>query len=126
MYVRERLAATIFIWLMLAGGVTVLIGNSMLMSDDSVLILAAMFAVFGVITAAATHSIWNSTLGVNSADQEQAQAEKSKRSADSRVSKLLASLDDNELDDLRQRLSAQDGELLSLDDLLQERNRRSR
>ncbi|MBC7871540.1 MAG: hypothetical protein H7Y09_11930, partial [Chitinophagaceae bacterium] len=54
MYVRERLAATIFIWLMLAGGVTVLIGNSFTMSDDSVRILAMMFAVFGVITAAAT------------------------------------------------------------------------
>ncbi|MBC7869983.1 MAG: hypothetical protein H7Y09_04030 [Chitinophagaceae bacterium] len=123
MYVRERLAATIFIWLMLAGGVTVLIGNSFMMSDDSVRILAMMFAVFGVITAAATRFIWNGTLGLNSIDQ--AQAEKSKRSADTRVSKLLASLTDDELDDLRQRLSAQDGELVSLNDLLQERNRRS-
>jgi|GEM_PF-1776788 len=126
MYVRERLAATIFIWLMLAGGVTVLIGNSFMMSEGAVSTLTVMFAIFGIVTAAATRFIWNGTLGLSSSDQAQAQAEKSKRSVDSRVRKLLASLDDNELDDLRQRLSAQDGELVSLDDLLQERNRRSR
>jgi len=126
MYVRERLAATIFIWLMLTGGVTVLIGNSFMMSEGAVSTLTVMFAIFGIVTAAATRFIWNGTLGLSSSDQAQAQAEKSKRSVDSRVRKLLASLDDNELDDLRQRLSAQDGELVSLDDLLQERNRRSR
>ncbi len=126
MYVRERLAATIFIWLMLTGGVTVLIGNSFMMSEGAVSTLTVMFAIFGIVTAAATRFIWNGTLGLSSSDQAQAQAEKSKRSVDSRVRKLLASLDDNELDDLRQRLSAQDGELVSLDDLLQERSRRSR
>lgn len=52
------------------------------------------------------------------------QAAKAKRRG--RVERLLEDLDDAELDELRQRLGAGDGELLGLGDLLAEQERRAR
>lgn len=107
-----RLIATAIIWTAL----TAIVMTGMLMNTDMNFIILAIIFGAGVV---GTISVWESAK--NDAAQE---AEKTKRRG--RVDRLLDGLSDAELDDLRARLGASDGEVLGLDDLLAERDRRTR
>ncbi|MDX1991704.1 MAG: hypothetical protein SF029_04920 [bacterium] len=127
MYARERLIATIFIWFAVGSIGTMFVINAFMMSEAAVITIGVMTLVIALAALLATRFVWNGTLGMTPQMMQQQAAEKGKRSSDTRVSRMLAGLTEDELDDLRERLMAQDdGEMTSLEALMMEQNRRSR
>jgi hypothetical protein len=126
MYVRERMVVTIVLWIIIA----VLLANATVMSSGAEVPLALIMMIGGALT---TRFVWNGTLGLSAEDRRAAyreetvtESEKAKRT--NRVSRLLDTLSDDELDELRARLMAQeDGEInTTLEELLAEREERRR
>jgi hypothetical protein len=127
MYARERLFATIFIWFAVGAIGTMFVMNAFMMSEAAVITIGVMTLVIALAALLATRFVWNGTLGMTPQMMQQQVAEKGKRSSDTRVSRMLAGLNEDELADLRERLMAQDdGEITSLEALLMEQDRRSR
>lgn len=93
---RERLIATLVIW----SGVTIMLtaGSSVLSQDAAAATLTIMAASF------ATFAVWMS-LRWTGAGEMTHQLEKGKR-RNNRLSRLIDSLDENELQDLEDRLAA--------------------
>ncbi len=108
-----RLIATACIW-----GMTPLI--ILAATDSAVRDLNAVILVAIVMFAAAfsTRAVWN-----NVTETAQTMAEKSKRTGSRRVNRLMDGLSDDELDELRSRLSG-DGEMVPLESLIQQRGGR--
>ncbi|MBL8162863.1 MAG: hypothetical protein JNJ61_12820 [Anaerolineae bacterium] len=107
---EARLGATLLIWAAFTViSVVALIAQQFNIPIVVVLAGASMFA---------TMSVWESA---KKADSDEKVAEKSKRRT--KVENMLAKLDERELDELRARLSDSDGEMVSLDDVLDERRR---
>lgn len=108
----SRMLTTAFIW-----GVTPLIilaaTESAVRDQYAVLLVTIVMIVAG----ASTHAVWKG--GDNAAT---APADKHKRTGSRRVRRLVDSLSDDELDELRARLSA-DGEVVPLETLLAEQRR---
>ncbi len=100
----DRLKAIFFIWGAFAAAAIASFGSGSPLVPESIFI--ALFYVIGVLVA---------TRFVTYAPQAREEAEKAKRRS---VDRLLASLSDDELDALRERLSSGDGELVSLEDVL--------
>lgn len=106
-----RMITTAIIWgVLLLMAVTAMVTHT---SMDFWMILLGLAA--GTIS---TLFIWDDHATVATS------AEKSKRSG--RVDQVLKRLNDAELDELRARLVESDGEMLSLNELLAERERRAR
>lgn len=112
-----RFGATIAIWV----AVTIIAVAAMvtrIQIDGGALV--ALFFVLIIGGAGGTHAVWNSGSG-NSAES----AEKTKRR--SKVEQLVEKLDERELEELRARLmSENDGEAVSLDELMGEQGRQQR
>jgi hypothetical protein len=126
MYVRERMVVTIVLWIIIG----VVLANATVMSSGSIVPLTLIMMIGGALT---TRVVWNGTLGLSAEDrraayhdQVAASSEKAKRT--NRVSRMLDGLSDDELDELRTRLMAeQDGEInTTLEELLAEREERRR
>jgi hypothetical protein len=131
---RERAAATIFIWISLAVS-TGLILNSLKYTEvdpttmlaQTVLVpeqwqLGAAILIFVLIlgAAGATTAIWQSTVGEHAT---RAHAEKAKRHhRDARIKRLLETLDDEDLDLLEGERMSGEEERLSLEALLRKRS----
>lgn len=108
-----RLLATAVIWMAVTG---IMISMAVTNTDINFIIVAIVMGT----GAGATASIWNASHGEKAA---LSQSEKSKRR--SRVERLLDSMDDRELEELRARLDENvDGEMVTLDEVLAERRRR--
>lgn len=103
-----KMLVTFFIW-----GMAPLIVIAA--TDQAVRDINAVIVVTVVMLAAAmgTRAVWTSD-----ALTVEAQTEKSKRVGSRRVRRLMDSLSDDELDELRARLG-EDGEVVPLDSLLQ-------
>jgi hypothetical protein len=116
---ETRLYATIAIWSALAVmGVAAMVTRIQL--DGGALV--ALFFVLIIGAAGGTAAVWNSG---NAKQEAVDEAEKAKRR--SKVERLVEKLDEQELDELRARLMAEnDGEALSLDELMQESGRQHR
>jgi hypothetical protein len=118
MYVFARSAVTLGIWIM----VMIMLSNVAVFASGNIVPLTF---ILSVAAAASTGFIWNARLGGDSDRRRQVEiAGKAKR--DDRMGRLLSSLSDDEIDDLRQRLMArEDGEIsTTLEELLAERERR--
>ncbi len=102
----DKLKATFFIWVafVLASMFTIA-GHDL--SGGAVF----MALIYTIAALTATGFVMNSK-------DTAAEPVKAKRS---RVDRLLSSLDDDELDALRERLSQSDGEVVSLEDVLRQR-----
>jgi hypothetical protein len=126
MYARQRTVVTIVLWIIIG----VVLANATVMSSGSIVPLTLIMMIGGALT---TRVVWNGTLGLSAEDRRDAyreetviNSEKAKRT--NRVSRMLDSLSDDELDELRARLMAeQDGEInTTLEELLAERDQRRR
>ena len=116
---ETRFGATLAIWI----AVTVIAVTAMVtgIKLDGVA-LFALFFVLIVGAAGGTAAVWNSG---NSNEGAAESAGKSKRR--SKVERLVEKLDEHELDELRTRLmSGNDGEVVSLDELMGERGQQRR
>jgi len=110
-----RLLATAVIWLASMGIIIALAVTGSEALNNFIVVAIIMGTAAG-----ATASIWNAAHGEKAA---LSQSEKSKRR--SRVERLLDSMDDRELEELRTRLDENvDGEMVTLDEVLAERRRR--
>ncbi len=112
---EARVLGTFFIWLAVAiigAGAMV---NAITLGGIIVFLIVAIVAGMGM---SATQSIWGK--GHENAESD---SEKSKRR--SRVDRVLERMDEADLDELRARLmSESDGEAVSINELLAERDRR--
>lgn len=109
-----RMLTTVIIW----GLVASVIITGMIQSYDAGG-LAVLTLILGAGAAIVTEKIW-----AVSSESPAIAAEKAKRR--SKVDRMLERLDDRELAELRARLmSEQDGEAISLEDLLDEQARRT-
>ena len=138
---RERAFTTSVIWIALAVATGVILDSirytvlvpAPIPNDSTRLIeqtafvsswwqFGAGFLIFVLILAAmgATIAIWESA---KKDDKAQLEAEKAKRdNRDARIKRLMATLDDDELDALEQRRIGDDGERLSVESLLRKRD----
>lgn len=107
-----RLITSAIIWTAL----TAIIITGMLSGIEMNFIVLAVILGAGALS---TMAVWDQKS--DTADKE---AEKAKRRG--RVDTFLDGLSEAELNDLRARLDVSDGEVLGLDDLLAERDRRTR
>ncbi|MBZ0281251.1 MAG: hypothetical protein K8L97_10965 [Anaerolineae bacterium] len=108
-----RLLATVSIW---AAALGIMIAMAVTGQEINFIIVAIVMGT----SAGATATIWGNTHNDRSAERE---SEKSKRR--SRVERMLESMDDRELEELRARLDENvDGEMVTLDEILAERRRR--
>jgi len=144
---RERAAATIFMWIALAVSIDRILaslkyeqwvplstapGNGvyqvMLVSEGWQLGAAILILVLVIAGAIGTGVIWGNTSSSSETQAQAQQSEKAKRdNREARIKRLVASLDDEELDALEsQRLEnerfADDGERQSLETLLRKRS----
>lgn len=109
-----RMLTTVIIW----GLVASVIITGMIQEYDAGA-LAVLTLILGIGAAIVTEKIW-----AVSGESPVIAAEKAKRR--SKVDRMLERLDDQELAELRARLmSEQDGEAISLEDLLDEQARRT-
>lgn len=108
----SRVIATGFIWFMAALILGILRDS---VSSFNLVVLAGMLLL---TVGLSTRWVWNS--GAQPATAEETSAEKAKRIEADRVSRLVDSLSDDELDHLRARLSEQE-RMVPLDDLLRDR-----
>ncbi|MCB9451106.1 MAG: hypothetical protein H6672_06680 [Anaerolineaceae bacterium] len=112
-----RTIATVAIWMMVTG----IIITGMIMEYDAGGI-AVLALIMGIGAAIATEKIWL-TEGESKDARDRERREKAKRR--SMVDRMLERLDESQLNELRARLmSEQDGEAVSLEDLLEEQARR--
>lgn len=112
---EARVAGTCGVWLAVAIIGAGALANAFSLGGLFVFLIVAVVAGMGMT---ATQAIWG-----KSQENGEVSVEKSKRR--SRVDRLLEKMDDAELDELRARLmSESDGEAVSLNDLLAERERR--
>ncbi len=113
----DRLKAIFFIWAAFAVATTVtFFGNS----PDVITLFLGL--IYGAAAAGSTVAVMLAPMeGISAA--QMAQASKQKRG---NVERLLNSLNEDELDHLRERLSVDDGdgEMVSLDHLMRERRER--
>jgi hypothetical protein len=110
-----RVVGTCGIWFAVIIIGVAAITNAMFMNGVLVFLLVMIMAI---AAASATQSIWGHAHAETSQN-----ADKIKRR--SRVDRVLERMNDDELDELRARLmSESDGEAVSLNDLLAERDRR--
>jgi multisubunit Na+/H+ antiporter MnhF subunit len=110
---QARALTTTIIWIIFAAiAITALVAGQRV--DDGVVIATMISTVIACL--AGTNMVWRGTYGHDGAIAE---AEKTKRRT--RVERVLDSMDERELDELRARLSESDGEMISLDDVLAER-----
>ena len=132
MYIREKSVVTIILWLLVCGAIVAITVAGSVFTDPTpigfFLAVAAMFA---------TRFIWKSTDSIEALMREQMQQEinhyqqntgstsqKIKRDGASRVGQLLDHLDDDEIEDLRNRLQTWDDDgAASFDELLAQRRR---
>ncbi|MFN8448120.1 MAG: hypothetical protein U0521_05915 [Anaerolineae bacterium] len=138
---RERAAATIFMWIAQAISIGLILGslrytelvpspvNSTELVAQTMLVptqwqLGAAVLIFCLIAAAAggTVAIWvGSARGAE--HQSLRQVEKAKRdNRDARIKRLLATMDDDELDELERARLVDEEDRLSLESLLRKRN----
>ena len=102
-----RVLATMFVW----GGVSILGGFTDVSGGAAVIMVAILaFAAMG-----STWAVWQTD---TQGSDEQIAVEKSKRTNAPRLSRLIDSLDDDEIAELRLRLMANDEESVPLDTLL--------
>ncbi len=107
---EDKLKAIFFIWAAFVLACLFTFANKATIEAGHVFI-----GLFFVVAAlAATHTVMEAPLP--------AEAQPGGKSKTRKVDRMLSSLSDEELDQLRQRLS-DDGELLSLDEVMQERKR---
>ncbi len=136
---RERAAATIFMWIAVATSIGLILGslkytefvaspiNTSEMVAQTMLVpeawqLGAAVLIFMLITGATagTVAIWNAATRKD--ERRAQQAEKAKREdRDARIKRLLATMDDDDLDALEHERLLDDGERLSLESLLRKR-----
>ncbi len=110
-----RLLATCVIWLAAMGTIIALAVTGSEALNNFIVVAIVMGAAAG-----ATIPIWTASQGESAALRESG---KSKRR--SRVERMLESMDDRELEELRARLDdSVDGEMVTLDEVLAERRRR--
>jgi hypothetical protein len=115
---EARVAGTCGVWLAV---MVVAVGAIVTAKVLGGVLVFLIVAILAGVAAAATQAIW----GASSQGSTAQNSEKSKRR--SRVDRMLERMDDAELDELRARLmSESDGEAVSLNELLAERERRSR
>jgi flagellar biosynthesis component FlhA len=111
-----RMIATGIIW----AAITAIMMTMMITQSDLNFIIVAILAGAAWF---ATDTVWSS--GKNEAKAAQEESEKAKRQT--KVERLVDTLSQQELNELRSRLVADsDGELVSLDDVLSEQRRQSR
>lgn len=118
---RERAVTTSIIWIALAVSIDRIFANVSSMSSDP-LQIGSMVLAFVLILASlgGTIAIWESAAGKKE-EEVRKQAEKAKRdNREARLKRLLATLDDDELDALES--VDEEGERLSLETLLRKRN----
>ncbi len=138
---RERAAATIFMWIAQAISIGLILGslrytelvpspvNSTELVAQTMLVptqwqLGAAVLIFCLIAAAAggTVAIWVSA-SRGAEHQSLRQVEKAKRdNRDARIKRLLATMDDDELDELERARLVDEEDRLSLESLLRKRN----
>ena len=106
----DRLKAIFLIWAAFALATIVTVWGRDL--DAAPLFMTLFYAV---AAASATHSVMQAPVA------ESGEYTKTKRR---NVERMLSSLSDDELDHLRERLSTDDGEMVSLDALMRERRER--
>lgn len=138
---RERAAATIFMWIAQAISIGLILGslrytelvpspvNATELVAQTMLVptqwqLGAAVLIFCLIAAAAggTVAIW---VGASRSAEHQSlrQVEKAKRdNRDARIKRLLATMDDDELDELERARLVDEEDRLSLESLLRKRN----
>ena len=112
-----RVVATTAIWGAFAIVMGMVMGN---LSDGSLVILSAIFMIGA---AGATSAVWAG--GRAAGAQSVAAVEKSKRAGSMRVSRIVDSLSDEELDQLRARLEERE-ETVPLESLLSQRQKQQR
>lgn len=137
---RERAAATIFMWIAQAISTGLILGSlkytELVISpvDPSMMIpqttlvpdqwqLGAAVLIFFLITGAiaGTVAIWQSA-PLNAEQKTQQRAEKAKRdNRDARIRRLLATMDDDDLDALERERLGDEEDRLSLEALLRRR-----
>ncbi len=111
----SRVVSTAFIWVAMAI-IMVATVSSPNVNDEWVIPVMGLLVIAGGVVG--TGVVWSQGWG-QSAGQA---AEKAKRS--SRIDRFLNTVDERELDELRARLmDEQDGEVVSLEEILQERRR---
>jgi hypothetical protein len=116
---ETRLLATFFIWL--AFTVTMIASMVTNLARDSGGFFLIGFMIFVIGAVVATQAVWK----YGSAGASPQTTEKAKRRT--QVDRLLERMDEGELDELRNRLlSEADGEAVSLNELLAERERQRR
>lgn len=116
---ETRVLATFFIWV--AFTVTMAVALAANIAADSGLFFLIGFGIFVTGVSTATKAVW----GYKSSSGSAKTAEKAKRRT--QVERLLERMDESELDELRARLmSESDGEAVSLNELLAERERQQR
>jgi hypothetical protein len=117
---RERAFTTSIIWIALAVSIDRIFANLNTVSSGT-LQIGSLVLAFTLILAAlgGTIAIWESAVGKKE-EQERARAEKAKRdNRDARIKRLLATMDDDDLDALEG--IDDEGERLSLEALLRKR-----
>ena len=120
---RERAFTSSIIWIALAVSIDRIL-NSVSEFTTSAWQFGAGFLIFVLILCAmgATIAIWQSAAG-KVEQSAQAQSEKAKRdNRDARIKRLLASMDDDDLDVLERGAIDSEGERLSLEALLRKRD----
>jgi membrane protein implicated in regulation of membrane protease activity len=105
----DRLKALFWVWAAFALAIVATVGSSPMQVETVVI---AFFIVIAALVA---------TRFITSAAGEHIQ--ETSKAKTRRVDRMLASLNDEELDVLRQRLSSDDGELVSLEDVLRKERR---
>ena len=101
-----RLIATGMIW----GALTLVMVALIVTPNWADFTLIVVGAILGTAAYLSTKSVWKNP------ESEFSEAEKAKRRT--RVERMLARLNDGDLDELRSRLAESDGEMVQLDDLL--------
>jgi hypothetical protein len=102
-----RVLATMFVW----GGVSILGSFTDVTGGFAVM----MIAILAFAAMMSTRAVWG--IGGQSADT-QAQLEKAKRVGSMRLGRIVDSLSDDEIAELRMRLMGNDEEVVPLDSLL--------
>lgn len=107
----DRLKAIFFIWAAFAAATMFTFGGN---TPDLILLFLGLF--YSVAALGATMAVMFAPI-----DGTATRADKAKRGS---VERLLSSLNEDELDHLRERLSIDDGEVVSLEHVLRERRER--
>ena len=118
---RERASATIFMWVSLAVCIGLIMGRMDAVTSGTVQVgLLFLMGFLAIAAGGGTVAIWQS--GAAAERREAALAEKAKRDErDARIRRLLATIDDQELDMLEGNSLTSEEERLSLEALLKKR-----